>query len=386
MPPMLQSLLLAVVMFISPPAAVDKARAAEAPATQPTPQTQPSSAAESPFIGAGDVQPAGDNESLYGALRRTRVGELVEGKKRVTLHDMRDPLFWADTIRDLALALLAFIPRLIVAGLFLIVFWLIYRALRKLVTGALATAGVDASIRDMLAHMLKWSVMGFGLVIAGNQIGIQIAALLTGVSIIGLAVGFAAKETLENFIAGIVIFWDKPFTINDWVEVDGVFAQVQRVTFRSTRLLNTAGEIIVFPNTFMLANKLCNHTTHPLQRVRVDIGIAYKESIEAARQVLLGLFAGDERVLSEPEAAVAVIECAGSSVNLAMFFWIRDESQRLKLRAEYTEKAKVALDAAGIQIPYPHMQLFLEQTPAVAAMAGRAGQGNETDDDVRVAA
>ena len=69
---------------------------------------------------------------MNGAFRRTRMGELVEGKKRVTLEDVRDPLFWIDTLKDLALAVLGFIPRLIVAGLFLIFFWLIYRALRRL--------------------------------------------------------------------------------------------------------------------------------------------------------------------------------------------------------------------------------------------------------------
>src|SRR5207248_10041526 len=126
-------------------------------------------------------------------------------------------------------------PRVIVALLFIVFFWLIYRAVRRVVLGSMGKAAVDPSIRDMLAHLIKWSIMGFGIVIACNQIGIQIAALLTGVGIIGLAVGFAAQETLANFIAGIVIFWDKPFKIDDWVEVDGTFGRIQRVTFRSTR-------------------------------------------------------------------------------------------------------------------------------------------------------
>src|SRR5205085_352755 len=156
-------------------------------------------------------------------------------------------------------------------------------------------ANVDSSIRDMLGHLLKWSIMGFGIVIACNQIGIQIAALLTGVSIIGLAIGFAAQETLANFIAGVVIFWDKPFRVGDWIEVEGVFGQVQRVTFRSTRLLDLNGIAVVFPNTAMLSHRVSNHTTHPLTRVNVPIGIAYKESITDARKVLLGLTGGDSR-------------------------------------------------------------------------------------------
>src|SRR5438094_315832 len=86
-----------------------------------------------------------------------------------------------------------------------------------------ARAAVDESIRDMLGHLIKWSIMGFGLVVACNQIGIQIAALLTAAGVIGLAVGFAAQETLANFIAGIVIFWDKPFRVGDWLEIEETY-------------------------------------------------------------------------------------------------------------------------------------------------------------------
>src|SRR4029079_2651088 len=178
-----------------------------------------------------------------------------------------------DTIRDLIIALVGFIPRLFVAALFILFFWVIYRAVRRILIGSMKRAHVDPSIRDMLGHLIKWTIMGFGLVIAFNQIGIQIAALLTGVSIIGLAIGFAAQETLANFIAGVVIFWDKPFRVGDWIEIDGVFGQVQRVTFRSTRILDLDGDAVILPNTFMLSNKLENHSTHPLTRVSVSIGI-----------------------------------------------------------------------------------------------------------------
>src|SRR5688572_9684186 len=186
------------------------------------------------------------------------MGQLFEGKKKVTLGDVRDPAFWVDTVKELIVAVIGFVPRVIVALLFLVFFWLVYRAVRKVVVGSMSKAAVDPSIRDMLGWLIKWAIMGFGIVIACNQIGIQIAALLTGVSIIGLAVGFAAQETLANFIAGIVIFWDKPFRIGDWIQIDGTLGQVKRVTFRSTRLTDLDGDAVVFPNTYMLQNKVVN--------------------------------------------------------------------------------------------------------------------------------
>src|SRR5207302_1798062 len=212
------------------------------------------------------------------AFGRTRLGQYAQGKRAVTwqsLQEMRQPAFWIETIRDMVVALLLLIPRILIAALFLVIFYFLYRGISTLVLGSLGRAAVDQRIRDMLGWLIKWGVMGFGLIIACNQIGIQITALLAGVSVVGLAIGFAAQETLANFIAGIVIFWDKPFKVGDWLTVDDTRGELQRITFRSCRLLNGEGEIIIFPNTYMLAHKVANHTTHPRSRVAITVGIGY---------------------------------------------------------------------------------------------------------------
>jgi small conductance mechanosensitive channel len=240
---------------------------------------------------------------------------------------------------------------------FLFVFWLIYRGIRRVAIGHMKKGEVDSSIRDMLATLIKWCVMGFGIVIACNQLGIPIVAMLTGVSIIGLAVGFAAQETLANFIAG------------DWIDVTGTFGQVRRVSFRSTRIVNLDGEVIVFPNTYMLSNRVSNHSTNPINRINLPIGISYNASIADARRVLLKLTENDSRIVKDPPPEVVVAECGESSVNLLLRFWISDESVERKIGYEYLEKMKDALDAADIEIPFPHMQLLVENTPAVQALA-----------------
>ncbi|HEY1923048.1 MAG TPA: mechanosensitive ion channel family protein [Tepidisphaeraceae bacterium] len=290
----------------------------------------------------------------------------------VTLQDMLDFAFWQQSVNTLVLNTLAFIPKLLAALILFAIFWLIYRMIRRIVLGSMNRAHVDSSIRDMLGSLIKWAVMGFGLVIACNQIGVEIAALLTGVSIIGLAIGFAAQETLANFIAGIVIFWDKPFRVGDWIIIDQIFGQVLRVSFRSTRLLDLNGETLVMPNTYMLANRVANHSTHPMIRIEIPIGIAYKESIDAARAALLSTVEGDDRICKEPAPSVVVAACADSSVNLLLRVWTREEAIERTVFYDYLERAKKALDAAHIEIPFPHMQLFLENTPAVSTLAGES--------------
>lgn len=340
---------------------VPSAGAQEQPATQPTTQTTL----------------AGDNESIAEALARTRLGEIVRGKDALTWNTIRDPSFWTDTVKELIVTVILFIPRFVGTMLFLFVFWLIYRGIRRVVMGSIKSEDVDSSISNLLGAMIKWLVMGFGVVIACNQLGIPIVAMLTGVSLVGLAVGFAAQETISNFIAGIVIFLDKPFRIGDWIELDGTFGQVKRVSFRATRLLSLDGDVHIFPNTQVLSSHVVNHTTNPINRVNVPVGIAYRSSIDEARRVLLELTKEDARLVKTPAPEVVVAGLGDSSVNLVLRFWLQDESLERRVVYEYNEKAKKALDAAGIEIPFPHMQVFLEDTPAVQTLArARGTDGN----------
>jgi small conductance mechanosensitive channel len=322
----------------------------------------------------GEAQPATQPvmteeqaRTFYEQLRQTRLAQIMEGSRAISWDDIWKLDFWYDNIKDLIVTIVLFVPRLIGTVAFLFVLWLIYRGIRRVVAKSMKDQEVDSSIRDLMGGVIRWTVMGFGVVIACNQLGIPIVAMLTGVSIVGLAVGFAAQETLANFIAGIVIFLDKPFKVGDWIELDGTFGQVKRVTFRSTRVFTLDGEIHIFPNTHMLSNKLANHSTNPINRVSIPVGIAYRESIDEARKTLLAMFEGDQRVVKTPGPEVIVAALGDSSVNLVVRFWIADESIERRIGYEYTERAKNVLEAAGIEIPFPHMQLMIENTPASAA-------------------
>jgi small conductance mechanosensitive channel len=299
------------------------------------------------------------SEGLVRRFDELTIGKLFKGEKRLSPEELGHIEFWVSLVKEPLIAGISFIPRLFVALVFLAFFYLIYRAMRRLIVGSLGKANVDPSIRDMLGHLLKWTIMGFGLVIAFNQIGIQITALLTGVSIVGLAMGLAAQETLANFIAGIVIFWDKPFRIGDSIEIEGASGTVQRVTFSSTRMLDADGQVIVLPNTYVLAHRLSNATANPLRRVNVTVGIAYRESIDDAREAMLELVEEDSRVCADPAPSVVVTECADSSVNLVLRFWIREKGMAAAMKYEYLERVKKAFDARGIEIPFPHMQLLM---------------------------
>lgn len=312
-----------------------------------------------------------DSHPAFASFRDTTFGKLFQGKKTLSPGEAVQLQFWLDALKDLAYTAVTFIPRLIVAFIFFAVFYGLYRAVRRVVLGSLSKAHIDASVRDMLIAVMKWGIVGFGAIIACNQVGIQITGLLAGTAIIGLAIGFAAQETLANFIAGVVIFWDRPFKVGDYIDVDARYGKVLRITFRSTRVLNGDGEVIVVPNTMMLASKMTNHSTNPVCRVKVTVRIGYQASIDDARSILEAMAGNDVRICAEPAPAVWVAACADDGVHLTLGFWVEDESIQKGLESEYLEKAKKAFDAAGMPMPIRHVQLVTENPPA--SLLRRAG-------------
>jgi len=266
--------------------------------------------------------------------------------ERFSIQQIFNPAFWQQTFQDAARWAIALIPQIVVAILLLILFYIANRIIRRIVGGAMRRAHIDSGVSYLLMAILRWTILGVGLVMALNQVGIQIAALLAGVSIIGLAIGLAAQDTLSNFIAGVVILWDRPFRIGDWVTVDDQYGRVERVSLRSTRILNLDGDMVVVPNSAVVSNRLTNHSANSVLRVNVPIGLPASMSVDHARSVLLPLTKSDNRIEMDPPPSVVVDSIAGGAANIILRFWIKDESQERSMYHEYLEKAKNVMDQA----------------------------------------
>ena len=257
------------------------------------------------------------------------------------------------------------LPRLVSALVVLILFYGLYRLLATLLNRLLTRS---PRVEDSLQHlsMRTFRVVGvaFILVTVLGQFGINVSALLAGLSIAGLAVGLAAKDTLENYISGITIFVDKPFRIGDSIEIEGVYGFVEHISMRSTRIRTRNNEMLVMPNVMMINQKLLNHTMHGTLRVPVPFGIAYKEFPQAAREVVLKCTEGDERLSDQIPPSVAVIQLNNSSVDMVLYLFLKDPAMEYPVLQDYTERIREALRAANIEIPFPHMQLFIDEAKA----------------------
>ena len=251
-----------------------------------------------------------------------------------------------------------FLPRLVGAILVLLVFWILHRAALGILNRSLK-ARTNLLAADILRRVVKYVVLGLGLLMAASQLGFNVVSMLAGLGVAGLAVGLAAKDTMANFISGLIILWDRPFALGDDVEIGDTHGLVRHIELRTTKLETPEGNDVILPNSDVVTKRIINYSHTPKIRLRIAVGIAYGADLEKARRALLATAEADPRLLESPGPVVRVADLGESSVNLELLLWIRDPSVRQAVQAEYLEKVKRALDAAGISIPFPQHEVRL---------------------------
>lgn len=250
------------------------------------------------------------------------------------------------------------------AAIVAFLFYLGWVVATKFLINLLRRYQMDSSLEQLLRNVVSVLIVAFGFVSVMSQFDIDVLSIITALGVVGIAVGFAAQSTLSNFIAGITLLIERPFRIGDWVEIDGQVGKVIEISLRMTRLRTRDNIHTLIPNATVVSTDIINFTTGGPLRVHIPLGIAYKESARHARAVLLPILEAHENVLQAPGyiPSVRMTELGDSSVNLTLLYWIAPENIDIQpgISAEILESCKEALDQAGIEIPFPHLQLFID--------------------------
>ncbi len=245
-----------------------------------------------------------------------------------------------------------------IAGITLLVFYIIYRILRSILERVIISFELGRTVSSFLEMGLKYTLMIFGIITALDQIGYDITSLIAGLGIAGIALGFAAKDTLSNIVAGIFIFWDKPFYIGDLVEIEDEYGEVQDITLRTTRIVTPDGRMVSIPNQNIAANKVISYTMFPHLRLDIDVTIGVGEDIENARREILSIIATDKRFMNEPKPVVLVQELGDYYTKLQLRVWLDDTKKHIATRAELREKIKNTLDKAKVEMPFETIEIL----------------------------
>ena len=262
----------------------------------------------------------------------------------------------------------SYVPNLIAAVFLAFIFWVILKLTKRVLSTAMDKAKVPEEASDIVVRFSGYAVAIIAMLTIAGQLGIKITSLIAGLGVAGLAISFAAQDTVANVISGITLLIDRPFQKGDWICIGDMHASVTAIKLRTTVLTSFDNESIVVPNKALAQERIRNFTLTPRIRVKVPIGIAYKENMQTAREVMLATIGDDKRVLDTPAPTVIVTGLGDSSVNLQLRFWTEDPLMQYSLQWEYTERCKRALDDAGIEIAFPHRQIFIERSDGLAEL------------------
>ena len=251
------------------------------------------------------------------------------------------------------------------AGLMALGFFVALLVLKRLIAKTMSRYRLDASIRQLVENVFSVLTATFAVVTVLAQFGFDVVSIVAGLGIVGIAVGFAAQSTLSNFIAGITLLIERPFRIGDWVTINGQDGKVVKIALRTTWLRTRDNIFTMIPNDSVASSDIVNYSAEGATRLNIPVGIAYKESAKAAREVIMPLLLEHSDVLQSPgmEPRVVLKNLGDSSVDLEVKIWITPDNLDVQPRimADVLEQIKEALDAAGIEIPFPHLQLFIDE-------------------------
>ena len=182
-------------------------------------------------------------------------------------------------------------------------------------------------------------------------------SLLASLGVAGLTIGFAAKDALSNVIAGLFIFWDRPFVIGDLVEVDGNYGKVETITMRSTRVVTVDGRMLAIPNTIIVNSTVASYTNFPNIRLDVEVTVGVNEDIGRIRTAILTAVALKSRYLQAPQPVVALKALNDYNLLLEVRVWLEDETRHIPERFALRELILEVCRAENIELPFETIAL-----------------------------
>ncbi|HYQ58880.1 MAG TPA: mechanosensitive ion channel domain-containing protein [Draconibacterium sp.] len=223
---------------------------------------------------------------------------------------------------------------------------------------------INVSVRGFLRSLINILLKVMLLISIAKMVGFETTSFIAVLGAAGLAVGMALQGTLSNFAGGVMILIFKPFKVGDLIVSQGHLGKVKEIHIFVTILLTPENKTVILPNAAVSSNDIVNYTTEGVIRVDMDFGISYDSDIKKAKEVLMNIIQNHPKVLKDPAPFVGVKGLGESSIDLA----VRPYSQPADYWQVYFdvyEAGKIALDEAGITIPFPQMDVHLNKLQKV---------------------
>lgn len=275
------------------------------------------------------------------------VGENV-AETRSNLSDLFDPI--VQRLPTLVFTLVCFLIGMFAARVFL-------RLLRR----ALERSGMDAVVASFVMSIVKIVVYVLLVVILLSMLDVPMTSIIAVIASAGVAVGLAIQDSLSNVAGGFIVLLSKPFKAGDFVEINGTAGTVEAITILYTQLATPDNATVHIPNGVVAGGKITNYTEKGTRRLDLSFGISYQDHVEQARILILKEVRKSPEALQEPEAQVVVLSHDESAVILQLQVWV-EAGDYLALQYRLMEGVKTAFDQNHITIPFPQVDIHMEQS------------------------
>lgn len=252
--------------------------------------------------------------------------------------------------------------RVLFAVIFFLVGMQLIKLVRKVIKNAMRKANAETGVVQFVDSFVKAALYVILVFFLASYFGVDAASIVALLGSAGVAIGLAVQGSLSNLAGGVLILILKPFKVGDYI-VEGVGGKegtVKEIQIFYTTLLTPDNQTVILPNGNLANNSLVNVTTQDTRRMDITVGVSYRADLKKAKDVLFSVLQEDEAVLKDRDMQVFVSELGSSSVNLGVRCWFK-QSEFWAGKWRVTENCKLALDRAGIEIPFPQMDVHFDK-------------------------
>jgi small conductance mechanosensitive channel len=247
-------------------------------------------------------------------------------------------------------------PKAVAAVIIFIVGILVARRVGKILAATLAKRDMEPPVRMLFIRIAKLFVMLLAILIAVQQLGVELWPLIAGLGVAGVGVGLAMQGVLSNLVAGLTIIFVKPFRVGEYIQINNVEGQVDVIELFSTTLIHPDMSRVVIPNRKIVGEIL--HNYGKIRQASLSVGVGYDTDLNRAIEIIRDIMARNPRVLKDPAPGVGTATLADSSIVIAIKPWMA-LADFGPAQAEINKSVVEAFREAGIQIPFPQREIRL---------------------------
>ncbi|AUQ55500.1 mechanosensitive ion channel family protein [Phaeobacter sp. HS012] len=244
---------------------------------------------------------------------------------------------------------------------------------RRIVQIGDSHASLDVTLFHFLGNLARYVILAFAVLFVLNTFGVQTTSIIAAIGAAGLAIGLAMQGALSNVAAGIMLILFRPFKLGDFIEVDGEMGTVKEITLNNTVIASLSNLKVIIPNSEVWGNTITNYSEFDTRRAEWNFGVGYGANLATAEQVIRDTIMSDSRSHAEPEPFIQVNNLNSSSVDFLVRVWV-DAAEYFQYQADMKRRVKEALDAAGIDIPFPTRTLVQASSDASQQAAEEGDQ------------